>query len=245
MSRPFAAPWISLPLCAAAVSLVQAQSLNVANHSFESPEVLPPFPVDTRIDSWTKTPQPDWFEPQGGITWDQLSGVFPNTAPGTPNHIANLDGNQAVYLFALPQAGLSQVLDSRYEAGLQYTMTIGLRGGGNIAEGSTLLLGFFYVDDAGAPVTVATAQVSYSAAAFGDPSQLQDRQVATGVVGAGDATIGKNIGIQIVGVSGQGEGYWDMDNVRVTAEVVPEPQTWALLALGACGLLFAGRRNRR
>jgi len=52
MSRPSLVPWISLPLCAAAVPRAQAESFSVANPSFESPEVIPPFPVETRIDSW-------------------------------------------------------------------------------------------------------------------------------------------------------------------------------------------------
>lgn len=230
-----------LPLLVSTATLAAAESLAVRNFSFELPATT--F-VDPRVESWNKTPQPDWFVPQGGVTWDQLSGVFANTAPGSATHITNLDGNQAVYLFSLPQAGLSQVLDSKYEAGLQYTLTVALRGGGNITEGTSLMLGLFYLDDAGAPVSVATASVSYSAAGFGDPSQLQDRQVVSGVIGAGADLVGRNIGVQIIGTSGGGEGYWDMDNVRVTAEVVPEPQTWALLFLGVSGLLVAGRRNR-
>ena len=33
-----------------------------------------------------------------------MSGVFANTAPGSPSHIVNIDGNQAAYIISLPQA---------------------------------------------------------------------------------------------------------------------------------------------
>lgn len=216
-----------------------AAELPVANFSFELPATT--F-VNPQIESWTKTPQPDWFQPQGGVTWEQTSGVFANTAPGAANHINNLDGNQAVYLFALPQAGFTQVLASTFEAGLQYTLTVGLLGGGNITEGTSLLLGLFYLDDVGAPVTVAATSVQYSAASFPTITELQDRQAASGVLGAGTAAVGKNIGVQIIATSGDGSGYWDLDNVRVSASAVPEPGTWALLAAGLGGLIAVRRR---
>lgn len=231
---------LALALTAGSLLLpASAASLPVANFSFELPVTT--F-VDTRIDSWTKTPQPDWFQPQGGVTWDQTSGVFANTAPGAANHIVNMEGSQAVYLFGLPQAGFSQVLGSTFEAGLQYTLTLGVLGGGNIAEGTSLLVGLFYVDAAGAPVTVAASTVTYSKAGFPTSTVLLDQQAVSGVLQAGDASVGKNIGIQIVGTSGDGAGYWDLDNVRVTASAVPEPGMWALMALGLGGLVAVRHR---
>jgi hypothetical protein len=43
-----------------------------------------------------------------------------------------------------------------------------------------------------------------------------------------------------------GEGYWDVDNVRVTATVVPEPGMGGLMALGglAGGAWMLARRRR-
>jgi hypothetical protein len=62
-------------------------------------------------------------------------------------------------------------------------------------------------------------------------------------VGSGDAWAGKPIGVQLIAASGTGVGYWDLDNVRLEATVVPEPGTWALLGTGAGLLWVAGRRR--
>ena len=231
-------PWLLASL-AGTSSLLCAQPINVANYSFELPTTS--F-VDPRVDSWTKSPQPEWFQPQGGITWDQLSGVFANTALGTPSHIENLNGSQAVYLFALPQAGFGQILADRYEAGLQYSMTVALRGGGNIVAGSNLLLGLFYVDDLGVQVPLATTIVSYSPSDFAQPSLLRDRQVTSAFLAEDHAALGRNIGLQILATSGGGEGYWDLDNVRVVAHAVPEPHEWSFVAAAVPVLLWSRRR---
>ena len=213
----------------ALASWANAASLPVANYSFELPATT--F-VDPRLDLWTK--------PAGQ---DQLSGVFANTAPGAANHITNLDGNQAAFLLAVPQAGFSQILDSQYEAGFQYSMTVGMLAGGNITTANSLSLELFYVDGGGSSVTVATTTVTYSPTDFPTVTQLQDRQVVSAPVNSGDALVGKNIGLRITANSGDGSGYWDLDNVRVTSTVVPEPGTWALLGLGLAGLVAAGHRK--
>lgn len=217
-------------LCAAALTgPVAANPLPVGNFSFELPSTT--F-VNPQIDLWTKPPGQD-----------QVSGVFANTAPGSGNHITNLDGNQAAFLLAVPQAGFSQVLGSRFEAGFEYTMTVGMLGGGNITTDNSLSLELFYVDGAGASVTVASSTVNYSAAGFPTVTELQDRSVISGVVKSTDAFAGRDIGLKITANSGDGSGYWDLDNVRVTSSAVPEPGTWALLGLGLAGLVAARRRN--
>src|SRR5262245_32542330 len=64
---------------------LRAAPIDVPNASFELPATV--F-VDTHVDSWQKSAQPAWFDPAtAGIGWDQLSGVFVNTAPGTATHI--------------------------------------------------------------------------------------------------------------------------------------------------------------
>ena len=60
-----------------------------------------------------------------------------------------------------------------------------------------------------------------------------------------DAWAGKNIGIRIDSVVGTGDGYWDMDNVRLVS-MVPEPGAFALgvraalVVLGGDVTLVAG-----
>ena len=231
----------------ASVSATQGADIAVPNGSFELPSTT--F-VDPRVDSWSKTPQPSWFDPSttGGITWDQMSGVFANTAVGQPNHITNLDGTQALFLIALPQAGLTQVLtapEAKFEVGFSYQLSVGILGGGGIPEGTALQLGLFYLDGANMPVTVGSATVTYSAATFPTITQLVDQSLTVPAVQAGDAWAGKAIGISLVGMSGNGTGYWDLDNVRLTSSAVPEPGTYALLGVGLVGLGWSLRRRHR
>jgi hypothetical protein len=133
-------------------------AIPVGNASFESPNPPPGYPVSTQIDVWQKTAQPVWFDPAttGGITWDQLSGVFPNVPSADSRHIDNVDGLQAAYLFALSSVGLQQdSLGANFEVGQAYTLTVGVLGGGGIMEGSSLRVGLYYLDVGGVPVPVA------------------------------------------------------------------------------------------
>jgi hypothetical protein len=222
-----------------------AATLDVPNGSFENPVVTGPLPVDNDVADWTKTPQPVWYDPAdfGGITWHQTSGVFPNPPEGQPSRIQNLDGNQALYLFSFPTAGLYQELAATFEVGLTYDLTVGLRAGGGLPEGSALMLSLYYTD-AGARIPVASTTVAYSAAGFPDPTRLEDRTVSLPEVAPGSAWAGKPIGVELMAaVPAPTSGYWDMDKVRVTA--VPEPGAVSLLALGLGGGWLARRRARR
>lgn len=225
------------------LALLHAVSLPVPNASFESPTPPPGFPASPIIDDWLKTPQPAWFDPAatGGITWDQLSGVFPNTPVGADDHIANVHLNQAAYLFALPEVGLYQDLDVRYQAGFAYTMTVGLMGGGGIPEGNTIALSLYYRDGAGSLVPVTTSSVAYTPANFPTARMLYDFSATVPTVQPGDAWEGQNIGVRLVSTSGTGAGYWDADHVRLA--VVPEPAAQHLLWVGLGALLLARRRR--
>src|SRR5215475_5047719 len=72
-----------------------AASLFVSNASFQSPETdfASPF-----MDSWEKAPQPFWYT-DTNFLWFQLMGQFMNTSNGSPDHIDNVEGSQAAYLF--------------------------------------------------------------------------------------------------------------------------------------------------
>jgi len=68
--------------------------------------------ADPRMDAWQKAPEPAWYMGGGGFPWDQLMGQFLNTTNGSPNHIDNMDGNQAAFLFALPDVLIFQDYNS-------------------------------------------------------------------------------------------------------------------------------------
>lgn len=221
---------------------VQAQILNP---SFESPNASgSPTGVSTVITSWDKTPQPGYFDP--GVfflTWDSVAGIFPNAPAGDPRHITNADGNQVAYAFAFPEAGITQTLSTSFVAGMSYTLTFGIRGGGSLAEGTQFLAGLQYFDgtdwtNAGATVVTATAN-------YNTLTELQPVTVNTGTIAAGSPAVGKPIRVILEGTSfsaSSGLAYWEADNTQLTA--VPEPESYAVIA--ALGLLGGAvwRRSR-
>ena len=69
---------------------IKADSIPVANHSFESPEIDPvqnPFMAIPVVLLWT--------ELDNDTEGSQNTGIFRNTLPGNSNHIVNTDANQA------------------------------------------------------------------------------------------------------------------------------------------------------
>ncbi len=226
------------------VSALNAAAVAVPNGSFEMPSTG--F-VSPAVDIWQKTPTPVWFDPAqtGGVEWGQLSGVFANTPEGSGSHIQNLDGNQALYVFALPGAGLSQVLGTTFEVGMAYELDLALvGGGGGMPEGTAFQFGLFYMDGPNA-VPIGSTTVLHSAGAFPTPALVVDYSLNVPTVEASDPWAGQAIGIQLVSASGAGVGYWNVDHVRLSASVVPEPGSYALLAIGAGGMLWLGRSSRR
>lgn len=221
------------------VSRAPGASIPVPNQSFEFP--TNDF-VSVVIDSWQKTPKPDWYNEGGGFYWTQLTGAFLNTATNSPTHIRNCDGNQAIWLFAVPEVGLfqdydsigsnetspSHAFDANYEPGKAYQLTVGLFGGGlggnyGMKLGVTLELSLYYRDANSNRITVAATTVTNTAELFTSNTNLVDFKVQTSTVTAADPWAGKHIGIQLlstVTTNLQG-GYWDLDNVRLTSILAP------------------------
>jgi hypothetical protein len=252
---------INAGLVALAVGAATARAglLDVPNGSFEAPETA--F-VDIRIDSWQKTPMPFWWDANTFGPWEQLTGLFLNTPPEDPRHIDNCDGNQAIFLFAVPQAGLFQDYDStdwsgtppshafdvKYEAGSSYRLTVGvIGGGGDMKPGSMLMLMLYYGDGQGNQVPVATTWVTNLSSIFPTTTHLVDFQVDVPTVKAGDAHAGKQLGIAFYSMPDPQAtgGYWDLDNVRLTANRAPTlvPAGWSnggfhLTLLSEPGLRF-------
>lgn len=235
MSRHFVAWGARILAAALSNGPLFAGALRVPNASFENP--VTPF-VSTQIDAWQKAPKPDWYDETGGFLWDQLAGLFKNTPAGSADHIENCDGTQAIWLFAVPEVALfqdydsvdwndsspSHAFDARFEVGKSYRLTVGVIGtGGNMLEGVPLEIGLYYRDASGSPIIVASTTVTNSAAVFPDRNHFVDFAVAVPTVQTNDAWAAQHIGVRFrspVSAEMQG-GFWDLDNVRLTASSPP------------------------
>lgn len=198
--------------------------LVVPNGSFESPAT--PF-VSLLIQSWQRTPKPDWYVEEGGFQWNQLTGIFLNTAPGAADHIEGLDGHQAAWLFAVPEAGLfggvrnpAGSAPAMFEVGKAYRVSIDVLGaGGNMLDGVELEASLFRWVDGTNRVVVGGLMITNSAGAFPSRNRLTTYERTLPAVKAGDPWAGQPMGVQVVSRATQANqgGYWDVDRVRVEA----------------------------
>jgi hypothetical protein len=212
---------------------LRAESLSIPNASFEGPTTT--F-VSIAVNSWQKVAKPAWYqEAPPAFTWTQLIGIFKNTSPSSPDHLDNIDGNQALWLFAVPEVELFQdysvnaAFDQTFQVGKSYDLTVAVLGsGGGMREGATLDLSLYYRDGGGNKVPFATTTVVHSVETFPTNTHFKDFVVRTPVVKAGDPWAGKKIGIRLLSTipnlpeddpDYMGGGYWDLDNVRLTSSV--------------------------
>jgi hypothetical protein len=205
------------------------QAIPVPNGSFEEPATA--F-VDLRIDPWQRTEKPSWFDEGGGFLWGQLIGTFANTAPGKPDHLANLDGKQAAWLFVVSGAGVWQEIGPegtanpvRYEVGKAYQLSVDVLGnGGAMLPTASLEVGFCHVQPDGTRAVVATRTVVNTPGLFPVRTSMTTFRVTTPAVMPGDPWAGRPVAIMAVStVSRDAEGgYWDIDNFRVTAATAPQ-----------------------
>lgn len=212
----------------------------VPNASFESPTTI--F-VTLNLDSWQRTPQPDNWDTNQSGDWSTLVGFFKNTPVGSFDHIDNCDGNQVMWLFANPDAGIFQDYDSVdwndaapthnfdavYEVGYAYQLTVGilvggLGSGGGVTPGATVEFSLYYRDANSNRVTVAATTITNSSSVFSNSTHLLDFSVTTPVVQPDDPWAGEHIGILLLSTSPpdlMAEGYWDLDNVRLNSIMAP------------------------
>ncbi|HTL56418.1 MAG TPA: hypothetical protein VL361_12115 [Candidatus Limnocylindrales bacterium] len=229
---------ISLLLAAAAG---RAGSIFVPNSSFESPAVPQVSPyASPEMDDWEKSPQPVWYDPSqnNNTPWAYLMGCFYNV-PFPGQFIGNCDGQQAAFLFAVPQAGLLQDYDTiggtntvpshafnaKFNVGSAYDLTVGLiGGGGGMQPGVMVQLSLYYRDASTNLVTVASTIVTNNLDSFPSTTNFVDFHVQLSAVRETDAWTGKNIGIQLMSFADfqNAGGYWDVDNVRLTE--IPAPK---------------------
>ena len=195
----------------------------VVNSSFELPETKY---VDIRIEGWQKPPKPDWYAETADIRWDQLTGLFLNTEFGSSDHIENCDGKQAMWLFAVPEVGLSQELDpatGRYQPGHGYVLSVGIIGlGGRMQEGVPLELSLFYRDSSSNRVTLAQTTVTNSESTFKDRNHFVTFKLSLPLIQSDEPWAGRAIGIGLlstVNTNLQG-GYWVLDQLSLVDTVV-------------------------
>ena len=189
------------------------------------------------MDAWEKSPQPFWYN-DPVFPWFALMGEFVNTSNGSPDHIENMDGKQAAYLFALLDVAIFQDyisiggtetapthdFDLKYEVGNSYNLTVGLLGGGGgMSNGATFEISFYYRDDASNKVTVATTTITNSETLFPTRTHFTDFNAQVPTVKGGEAWAGKHVGVQLASTTSFDltGGYWDVDNLRI--RIVRDP----------------------
>jgi hypothetical protein len=204
-----------------------AETIPVPNGSFESPTATFPSPL---MDSWQKTPKPDWYDEGGGaFQWTQLTGQFINTAPGASDHIDNCDGTQAAWMFVIPEVAIFQDYDfptthafnAIYAVGKSYHLTVGVIGtGGTMQIGATFELALYYRDSASNMVVIAATSVTNVPSVFSNNTHFIDFHADSAFVKTTDAWAGQHIGVRLLSSitdTNLEGGYWDLDNVRLTA----------------------------
>jgi hypothetical protein len=184
----------------------QANSIPVANHSFEIIEINPvtnPFGAVPLISQWTELDKD---------ASSQSTGVFRNTPDGNDDHIANVDGQQAAFLGSFEGNSISQFVDSKYQVGkdYQFTVSVCLSNNSPPVSGNPLTLEFLYWN-VFEPVSITAVQIPLTGLTS---IYLEDFTLNLSTVQADDAWAGENIGISIRATGTEG-GFWDLDNVRV------------------------------
>ena len=232
---------LGLAVLAAWNGPLRAGTLYLPNASFEEPVVPPVYPyAGPDMDYWQKSSHPAWYYPSNNFDtpWEDLTGMFFN-APNPSTFIDNCDGNQAAFLFALPDVALfqdyntiygtnttpSHAFNAHFNVNRAYSLTVGvIGGGGGMTNGATLQLSLYYRDASSNMVTVAATTITNSAQLFPTNTHLVDFSVYVPGVRATDAWAGQNIGVQLLSsitdTNLQG-GYWDLDNVRLTETPLP------------------------
>ncbi len=249
---------IAMVLCAlwiaGAGSVAQAGDIPVNNASFENPETVFVLPI---VQGWQETGP---VATQQGFTGTLSTGVFLNQPTSL---IGNADQEQLGFIAAVPGAGISiyQLTGATYEVGMTYHASVWVGKSSDSALGfkppdfAELELRLFYVPDgATAPGTDNTqaalesylqivASTIITAGSVGE-SALSEQLAWSAAVEAGDAWVGKQVGIALLPVNGDGNGTFNVDRVSLESKVVPEPASVALLGLGALGLLRRKTRGR-
>jgi len=225
---------------------LRAGGLYVPNFDFASPDIGTNSPYAAPVlEDWQESPQPAWYNPAyfGGSPWAYLVGTFYNL-PNFTNDMATNDsyidndvGDQAAFIFALPQVAILQDIGATFKAGKTYTLTVGLiGGGGGMTNGSTFELSLYYLDGTNMDI-VAQSTVTNTPENFPTDTHFVDFQVQVPGVLATNPWAGKNIGIQLLATPdfnnpGSWGGFWDVGNVRLTEGIYVPNYSFELPNIG-------------
>jgi hypothetical protein len=213
----------------AAAVVSRADNIDVPNYSFEQPPVPPGAPAYPVFDNWQKFPQPAYWDEAAVGPWNNVTGVFPNPASGEQGHIDNVDAAQAAYIFATPGSGIFQDMNTKFESGKAYSLTVAITSSTQIppTTNTPISIALYYRDAQSNIVTVATKSVQFNDTNFPNPTHMVDISLKSDAIRSGSPALDKNIGISISSASdfNNAGGVWDADNVRLTAvrELVEVP----------------------
>jgi hypothetical protein len=224
--------------------------LAVPNFSFEAPPVVRdeqnPFGALPYIDDWDETAI------GLGDEEDQNTGVFLNTDPQEADHITDAHLLRLAFVSSLIGNDLRQTVSDSFLTGWTYEVKVAVGKSATFPVGDTeeLEVAVFYFDGAVEQVIAATT-ISGSQV---NTTSLVDVAVSLPAVQAGDAWVGQPVGILIRPATddpndGDGEGFWNVDNVRLSRmnTVVPATSTWGLIVLTLAtaigGTLALGQRR--
>jgi len=200
------------------IQRVDADAIPVVNHSFEFPVIDPvenPFYAIPFVPLWIEIDidaDPDYPS--------KFVGIFLNPPADSPNgdHIVNANGNQLAFLYSGSGNALLQDLDAVYTAGKRYRLDVDVCPSkryppAGVNPDNTLALEFYYLDNAFERHTIRTTSVP-----AWDLTQnfLKTYSLTLPPVKDTDAWVNKTIGIALRAEGNTG-GFWDLDNVRVTA----------------------------
>ena len=192
-------------------------SIPIENASFEAPAVDPNgFPAVPYVDGWTEMD----IDPDG---LSRNTGVFPNTAPDSPDHIVNADGSQLAFLGSEQGNALEQDLAATYKVGCDYRLTVAV--GVSVrfppsteAPVDTIELVLYYRDG-----TESVDIVSQMVEATGlSSTQLEDVSLYLPAARSDDAWAGMAIGVALRATGAPG-GFWDLDHVRLIESLLDLP----------------------
>jgi hypothetical protein len=191
---------------------IKADSIPVANHSFESP-VVPPGSNPPAYPAIS-----DWIELDRDGAFSANTGVFTNVT-----EINYADADQLGFLGSEAGNALLQNLAASYQVGRSYKMTVGVCVSGQYLppDPNGLYLAFYYTE-AGDPNAIDIVFEETPSPSTFTSTALEDCSVYLPTVEAEDAWADKAIGIAIRAFGLPG-GFWDLDNVRVVEfPLVPE-----------------------